>query len=109
LTITSEGGVIVEALILARAVRKARVTIIVNSYCASGCALIAAASPRLVAGNDAQLVFQRAKLLGVASPGTSWQVTDHANEEIASDLAASGLPDWALQWIRNSGSYRPTR
>lgn len=96
LIIRSSGGLIDSAQNIASLVKSRSLHVHVHDYCHSACVIIATASPRLTAENDAIFGFHRGASLVSHQGGLSTFVSDQATEELISALRANGIPEHIL-------------
>ena len=101
--ITSEGGLVDQALEFARQVESRRISIIVRHQCLSACILIAVASPESYADEDAVFGFHRTS--PVVEVGT--EIAEYANDQVGRDsldfLRQHGVPESVLDEAAKHG------
>lgn len=94
--ITSEGGLIDQALQLAYEVKNRNITVIVRKTCLSACVLVAVASPESYADESALFGFHRTYPVAKFSTQISKYDVLQRSEEARSFLSANGVPNAIL-------------
>lgn len=94
--ITSEGGLVDQALQLARYVEARRTKVVVRGQCSSACILIGIASPESYADADAVYGFHRPSALADLSSEIAIYFTEQSKETFHAFLKQHGVPESVL-------------